>query len=78
MKEMRWIPMEERVPENPKDWRDNSNRYLVFSDYGEQSVLEWCDGWNCSLLSDGTINKEYEIKGVVAWMPLPEPYRKEK
>lgn len=64
-----WIPCSERLPE------ENKKEYLVFL-YGVSSKNGWCqvlnyeDGWNCS---NG--DKSNEIKDVVAWMPLPEPYK---
>jgi hypothetical protein len=75
-----WIPCSERMPERGKDvlvtrdydGREDNNkscRYVeVASCYGEDDDITW------SSFSD-----EYKIKPrnhhVVAWMPLPEPYK---
>ena len=59
-----WIPCSERLPE------ESGKSYLTYqgdSRYGWCQVLRYDDGWNC-LNGD----KKNEIKGVVAWMPLPD------
>ncbi|MBR2706279.1 MAG: DUF551 domain-containing protein [Mogibacterium sp.] len=63
-----WIPCSERLPE------ENGESYLTYqcaddNRYGWCQVLRYDDGWNC-LNGD----KSNEIKRVVAWMPLPEPW----
>ena len=55
----RWIPVTERLPENPA-------QVLVTYSWGEVTVGEYWnngEGW-------GTYGEE-----VLAWMPLPEPYK---
>lgn len=69
-----WIPCSERLPEIPKNSFDTKN-YLVCCESGVIMTFRWCDGWNCHYnLNDG-INREFEVDDVIAWMPLPEPYK---
>jgi len=72
-----WIPVSERLPENPPTIFD-IKAYLVCKDFGGMQVVVWCDGWNCTMDFNGVISKKNEIKGIVAWMPLPEPYKEEQ
>lgn len=68
-----WIPVTERLPETRPfpAW----DQYLVCSRRGILSIVPWADGWNCSQDDKGVISREHEFKDVVAWMPLPEPYK---
>ena len=67
-----WIPCSERLP-------SEDGRYLVCMDweYDNMEVLRWADGWNCHRDYDGKIHRESEIDGadIIAWMPLPKPYK---
>lgn len=69
-----WIPVSERLPE--KD-----GRYLVCMswNYHDMDVFMWADGWNCIRRTNGTVDRESEIDGadIIAWMPLPKPYRED-
>lgn len=75
-----WIPCEERMPERTLDEKmnDSYKEYLVFID----SV----DGWSIDIaVHDLWNDKKWrethdfcEIENVIAWRPLPEPYRPEK
>ncbi len=63
-----WIPCSERLP------KENGKSYLTFQcgddiRFGWCQVLRYDDGWNCF-----KGDKESEIKCVVAWMPLPDPW----
>ena len=69
-----WIPCSERLPETPKHYYDRS-LYLTCTKTGYITSIYWWDGWNCLMDEDGTIYREHEIKDIVAWMPLPEPYK---
>lgn len=75
----KWIPVEERFP--------NDENYHNFAQFPDGAVL-WCTdkgivgagwyyestkSWSCL---DDTFPERYG--NVIAWMPLPEPYRSEK
>lgn len=73
--------MEQRLPERTLDEKINKayKKYLVFID----SV----DGWNIdiavyNLWNDNKWHETHdgcdEIENVIAWCPLPEPYRPER
>lgn len=65
-KEHGWIPISERLPEKPVAGEDC---YLIQAQYVEQPFVAYWDGRNWT-------DECYEIaKHVIAWMPLPEPYR---
>lgn len=62
----RWIPCSERLPEKPVVGEDC---YLIQAQYVEQPFVAYWDGCNWT-------DECYEIaKHVIAWMPLPKPYR---
>lgn len=71
--ESRWIPVTERLPE-PNEIEENGCRryYLTQDEYGDMMVCSW-NGFKWEQIyqlepTDGEI---------VAWMPLPEPWRGE-
>lgn len=65
-KEHGWTPCSERLPEKPVVGEDC---YLIQAQYVEQPFVAYWDGRNWT-------DECYEIaKHVIAWMPLPEPYR---
>lgn len=90
--EQRWIPVEERPPEerdsifakwkgtakwDPAMFEKTSDEVLVtISDVGGEKTTRTAhtlDGkWSCDLLK---ANASYKV---IAWMPLPEPYRGEE
>ena len=76
-----WIPVEEQLPKRTLDEKMNKSykKYLVFID----SV----DGWDIDIaVYDFWNDKKWrevhdgygEIENVIAWRPLPEPYRPER
>ena len=76
-----WISVEERLPERTLDEKLNKSykKYLVFID----SVDGWdidiavYDFWNDKKWREAHDGYE-EIENVVAWRPLPDPYRPER
>ena len=74
LNETRWIPVSERLPE-----KDGSYLVCMRWDYHNMDVLMWVDGWNCIRRIDGKVDRKSEIDraNIIAWMLLPEPYRKD-
>lgn len=62
----KWIPCSERLPEKPVVGEDC---YLIQAQYVEQPFTAYWDG--CKWTDDTYTC----IISVIAWMPLPEPYR---
>ena len=76
-----WIPVEERLPMRTFDEKINESyqNYLVF--------IDGVDGWDIDIaVYDFWNDKKWreahdgygEIENVIAWRPLPEPYRPER
>ena len=69
-KKEEWIPCSEKLPK-PNELVDNARKYYLIQDeYGDMYVARYTSGgWISidSILQDN----------VVAWMPLPEPYKAE-
>lgn len=64
-----WIPCSQKLP-------DKDGRYLAHDYIGNIDILDYADGWNCYRMpTTNEVFRGREIKDVVAWMPLPEPYR---
>ena len=63
-----WIPCSEKLPEKP-DFGEDS--YIVQQECVKTPFSAFWDGERWSDLHDG------DIKGIIAWMPLPEPYKEE-
>ena len=68
-----WIPVEERLPEEPKENPvfDDKPLELYLVDMGGSYPLRAF--WNGKEFTDGL-----SVLKVTAWMPLPEPYRPER
>ena len=68
-----WIPVEERLPEDPKENPafDDKPLELYLVDMGGSYPLRAF--WNGKRFTDG-----WSILDVKAWRPLPEPYRPER
>lgn len=76
-----WIPVEERLPERTFDEKINKSykKYLVFIDSVDGWDIDMAiyDFWNDKKWC--TAHDGYEdIENVIAWRPLPEPYRLER
>ena len=74
--EQRWIPVTERLPENDNEvlitvWDAEDDYVEVYKGFyqGHEWWTQWCHG--CSKIKDEPCGENI----VVAWMPLPEPYR---
>lgn len=72
-KRMRWIPVKERLPKKPEENPIYDNKpleiYLVSVKNTDCVIRAF---WNGASFTDG-----WEKLDVLAWMPLPEPYRPE-
>ena len=76
-----WIPVDERLPMRTFDEKINESyqKYLVFIDGvdGWDIDIAVYDFWNDKKWHEA--HDEYgEIENVIAWRPLPEPYRPER
>jgi hypothetical protein len=74
-----WIPCSERLPEEPNENPLFENKhlelYLVTTGYGsteQDKVYPFRAFWNGFNFTDG-----WNYLDVIAWMPLPEPYKGE-
>ena len=77
---MKWISCSERLPEEPKENQAFAGKcheaYLVTTKYGSSDLdkaYPFRAFWNGINFTDG-----WRILDVIAWMPLPEPYREEE
>ena len=62
----RWIPVSERLPETNDDVLVYDDTYMFIAWYQRKGMWQ---GWNS--LDDNSFGN------IIAWMPLPEPYRAE-
>ena len=71
-KKEEWIPCDEKLPK-PNELVDNVRKYYLIQDeYGDMHVASYLrNGW-ISIDSFYTLEDD-----VVAWIPLPEPYKEE-
>lgn len=74
--EQRWAPVTERLPENDNEvlitvWDAEDDYVEVYKGFyqGHEWWTQWCHG--CSKIKDEPCGENI----VIAWMPLPEPYR---
>ena len=74
--ETHWIPCSERLPENDNEvlitvWDAEDDYVEVYKGFyqGHEWWTQWCHG--CSKIKDEPCGENI----VIAWMPLPEPYR---
>lgn len=68
-----WIPVSERLPEDPNKFVliqcNGKYKNITFDEAVQMATYEKQEGW----ILDGY--EEAEEVEVVAWMPLPEPYK---
>ena len=74
--EPHWIPCSERLPESDNEvlitvWDAEDDYVEVYKGFyqGHEWWTQWCHG--CSKIKDEPCGENI----VIAWMPLPEPYR---
>ena len=80
----RWIPVNERLPEEDEEYLlfgkvdEDEDNYIFIGEYdscGEQFGI-WQEQFDRTTL--GCLGSEfYEYASVLAWMPLPQPYKAE-
>ena len=70
----KWIPCSERLPNN-HEYIKNKGLFCV-SD-GNRSYFEWFDIYNTERFVEPTIAGFRVDNAVIAWMPLPLPYKQE-
>lgn len=77
-----WIPCSERLPEDDGeylvwmrwDFEDEPSYSIVNYDANTEAFGEWHEYFDKYTL--GSLGSDFEeIKGVIAWMPLPEPWK---
>lgn len=64
---MKWIKVEDKLPERPDAWY-LVKTYLVKFENGTVQTVYWADGWNCSYEIDWSVCRDHELKDVVAWI----------
>ena len=73
LEQTRWIPVSERLPKAGEYIGDVERYYLAQNEYGDMLVARYTHG--------GYWEQIYQLKPigdeVVAWMPLPQPYKSE-
>ena len=81
--EPRWIPVSERLPE--------VNQRVLVTSYGRvcyammtsadgnsgHPVFRLQDSLNERVVCETTVHSEFTTSRIIAWMPLPEPYKAE-
>ena len=66
----RWIPVTERLPKPNEYENDVQVYYLVQNEYGDMMVCSWHGSYWTRMYRSTQVKDK-----VVAWMPLPTPYR---
>ena len=69
----KWIPVTERLPKPGEYIGDVAKYYLVQNEYGDMLVARYTHSEYWEQIYQ---HKPYADK-IVAWMPLPEPYKGE-
>ena len=73
LEQTRWIPVSEKLPEAGEYTGDVATYYLVQNEYGDMLVARYTHSEYWEQIYQ---LKPYTDK-IVAWMPLPEPYKAE-
>ena len=83
--EHRWIPVSERLPEIKQHvllscyGRVIYGRMISKDGNGGYPVFEICDsvGGKRPIVLETTVHSKFTTSRIIAWMPLPEPYKAE-
>lgn len=70
----KWIRCKDRLPRTPANPLE-VKEYLIVSKESSgylYNMAYWADGWNCTIDFSGHIDRENEMKNVVAWAEVPE------
>lgn len=70
--ENQWIPCSERLP-NREEYLKTNGIFIVTD--GNRSYAEWFDKYESKGFGEPTMNGFRIDRCVVAWQPLPEPYK---
>ena len=70
-----WIPCSERLPNIEGN---TSDTVLVCTIDGFQHMAFWCDDGKWRYCESGMIKNSMEWTVIIAWQPLPEPYKEGK
>ena len=92
--EPKWIPVSERLPksrtyclftvfehDSELEATTIETVYGRFDDYGEQRYCSWEDEFGeCCIEGEEQLDGDHDeiIEKVLAWMPLPEPYKERR
>lgn len=67
-----WIPCEVRLPELEGN---TSDTVLVYGSIGFQYMAFWCSDGQWRFCQCGTAKEPMDWTDIIAWMPLPAPYK---
>ena len=70
----RWIPVSERLPDDVEIGEDFP--IVIFCDSKGNIHVGFCEHTNYGVKWWHATQWESEVYGVIAWMPLPEPYKR--
>lgn len=82
---MNWIPVSEKLPESGVSVLISYGHTVgtAFYEDGKNESISFEEGWYSDKLPDGSYCEPSECKlendvAVIAWMPLPKPYKSEE
>ena len=74
----RWIPVSERLPEPNNVYKDVLSYYLVQNEYGDMMVATFIKFPGGARVWQQIYQYGAIMEDIVAWMPLPEPWKGEE